>query len=173
MASIQCVKCKRGIHYHGEPDGIEYVFIKVRDWDRITATRFDAKNKQYVNGSSYPKLYQTDTIESDFEDLIVKAWRCPECGTFLFCDEHGRVERAYEEDGSEGSEKKRVGKDYVVFDDYSWDLLTDSAVANWKIPKRLISSTYASFSDSGLTLIRAGGEVITDYKRITILATEA
>lgn len=27
-----------------------------------------------------PMLFQADTIESDFENLIVKAWKCPEYG---------------------------------------------------------------------------------------------
>lgn len=31
MASIQCDKCRFGIHYHGEPEGIEYIFIKDED----------------------------------------------------------------------------------------------------------------------------------------------
>ena len=83
MASIQCIKCKAGIHYHGEPAGIEYVFIRLEDWDRIITTRFDSMNRQFINGSTFPKLYRTDTIESDFAGFIVKAWKCPECGTFM------------------------------------------------------------------------------------------
>ena len=106
MASIQCIKCKTGIHYHGEPEGIEYIFIKEKDWDRIITARFDSQNRQYINGSSLPMLYRADTIESDFVDLIVKAWKCPECGTFMFYDEHGRVVTAYEEDKGKECEKK-------------------------------------------------------------------
>lgn len=54
------------------------------------------------------------------------------------------------------------------FEDYSWNALTDSAVANWKIPKQFCPSIYAGFYDSGLTLIQSEGEVIKNYKRMTI-----
>lgn len=168
MASIQCIRCKAGIHYHGEPEGIEYIFIKEEDWESITTTRFDSQNKQYVNGSSFPMLYQADTIESDFVDLIVKAWKCPECGTFMFFDEHGRVVKAYQEDECKGCEKQIDGFDHVVFDDYSWDVLTESAVANWKIPKQYSPTIHARLSDSSLILIRTGGEVINNYKRVVL-----
>ena len=167
MASIQCIKCKAGIHYHGEPAGIEYVFIRLEDWDRIITTRFDSMNRQFINGSTFPKLYRTDTIESDFAGFIVKAWKCPECGTFIIFNEHGRAVGAYEEDDKE-CEKKKISFDHVVFDDYSWNALTDSAVANWKIPKQFCPSIYAGFYDSGLKLIQSEGEVIKNYKRMTI-----
>lgn len=167
MASIQCIKCKAGIRYHGEPGGIEYIFIRIEDWDRIITTRFDTKNKQFINGSTFPMLYRTDTIESDFAGLIVKAWKCPECGTFMFFDEHGSVVGAYEEDAKE-CEKKNISFDHVVFDDYSWDVLTDSAVANWKIPEQFSPSFRAGLSDSRLTLMQEGEGVIKNYKRMTI-----
>ena len=168
MASMQCVKCKEGIHYHGEPAGIEYIFIKGEDWDRITNIRFDSKNKQYVNGSSFPLLYRADTIETDFKDLIMKAWKCPVCGTFMFYNEKGNVVRAYEEDDSKECGKEKNGFNHVVFDDYSWDEVTESAVANCKIPTLFNPSIHARLSDFELALVRSEDKVIKHYKRIPI-----
>ncbi len=165
MASLQCIKCRAGIHYHGEPKGIEYRFIKLEDWDSIITSHFDYKNKQYVKDGLSPMLYQTDTIEIDFDDLIVKAWKCPECGAFLFYDENGKVIRVYEEDVSEEKEKGEVSCNYVVFDDYYWDTLTESAVPNCKIPEHFTSLRYAKLNDFKLAFTAMEGETLKEYKR--------
>ena len=119
MASIQCTKCKTGIHYHGQPKGIEYIFIKECDWDKITSSSFDPKNKQYKSESFPPMLFQADTIEADFEELIEKAWKCPECGCIMIFDVHERVVAAYQEDGCEERENCDISYNYIVFDDYN------------------------------------------------------
>ncbi len=116
MASIQCSQCKTGIHYHGEPSGIEYTFIKEDDWGKIIISRFDPQNKRFAEGSSVPMLFQTDSIESDFESAIWKAWRCPECGTIMFFDKNGRVIREYKENDFEKYENPDCIHNYIVFD---------------------------------------------------------
>ncbi len=168
MASIQCIKCKAGIHYHGEPEGIEYIFIKKKDWNKIISTRFDSRNKQYINGSSSPALYQTDTIESDFKESIMKAWKCPKCGAFIFFDEHKYVKRIYEEDNRIKYAERPDICEYVVFDDYSWDTITESAIPNRKISKLFNPLIYANLTDSKLILIWKDSGVTKTYKRFTI-----
>lgn len=72
MASIQCTNCKLGIHYHGEPEGIEFILIERKDWDKIISSNFDPKNKKINAQTGYPNLYRTDTIEEDFPNAVKK-----------------------------------------------------------------------------------------------------
>lgn len=164
MASVQCVKCKEGIHYHGEPEGIEYIFIKEKDWDKITSSCFDPLNKQYVDKSSAPILFQTDTIESDFAELIIKVWKCPECGSIMFFDRFGKVIETYEKDGEDGEELES-DNNYVVFDDYAWEILTECAIPNRKITKQFHPTIYARRTDLRLMFTMNDGEVLEKYKR--------
>ena len=166
MASIQCTKCKTGIRYHGEPEGVEYVFVRVKDWDKITSTSFDPLNKQYANESTIPKLFQSDTIESDFEELIIKAWKCPVCGSIVFFDRHGRVIGTYEERHGENTDEFDPDDTYVVFDDYSWNALTDLAIPNAKITKQFSPSIYAELNESRITFFMSNGDVKKIYKRV-------
>ena len=138
-----------------------------KDWNMIGSSRFDPRKKQYADGSPSPKLFQADTIESDFEDIIVKAWKCPECGTFMFFDRQGRVISEYKEDDSKDSKGADVICNYVVFDDYSWSALTDSAVPDWKLTKHFKPKVYAKLSDSKLTLIDTDGYFLKNYKRVS------
>ena len=91
MASVLCNQCKSGIHYHGEPSGIKYIFIKDIDWKLIVSTSFDPNYKEYSEPSGSPKLYQTDTIEIDFSKEIHSAWKCPHCDSIMFFDSYGNV----------------------------------------------------------------------------------
>ncbi|MBR4514155.1 MAG: hypothetical protein IKO61_04650 [Lachnospiraceae bacterium] len=96
MASIMCKKCNTGIHYHSEPNGIEYTFIKENDWIIICNSCFDGKAKEMDTEKYYPKLFRTDTIEEDFSELIYKAWKCPACGSIIIFDAKGQPWKTYE-----------------------------------------------------------------------------
>lgn len=163
MASIQCIKCKSGIHYHGEPEGIEYVFIRAKDWDNIISSRFDPNHKLYLGAGSSPMLFQTDTIEADFEDLIGKAWKCPKCGTIMTFDKNGRVIQAFEIDDSKKRGKSDTSSDYVVFDDYSWNILTESAISNSSIPKQFKPTFCAKLTESNLVITNNDGVILKKY----------
>mgnify|MGYP000246414220 CR=1 FL=1 len=96
MSSVKCSKCGAGIHYHGEPDGTEYIYIPKSDWDIITSSHFDPAEKIFDDTKDYPKLFRSGTIEEDFPAAIHKFWQCPKCGTLLFFDDEGNVVSIFE-----------------------------------------------------------------------------
>ena len=169
MASIQCSKCKAGIHYHGEPEGIEYVIITYHDWETIITSRFNRANKQYDEINNYLKLFRADTIESDFPGTVHKAWKCPVCGTVMVFDEHGRVIKVFEEwcVKEENSEKEVL--EYVIFDDYTWDRLTDSTIPDWQIPDQFEPTAYANLTDKVLEVMNSDRACIKMYNELIVI----
>ena len=69
MASLKCSNCGFGIHYHDEPNGTEYVFIKLTEWERLIETKLNVS--RYLLDGTEDYLY---------------AWKCKECGAFMFMD---------------------------------------------------------------------------------------
>ena len=128
MATLKCKVCGTGIHYNSEPSGIEYIFIKKEDWMLICDSRFSAEKKEMDEQGVYPKLYRTDTMEEDFSDMIVKCWRCPECDTVYVFDDKGNVTDVYQKD--EAAVEEIILNEGVLFDDYTWDRITELAVPN-------------------------------------------
>ena len=165
MATLQCTKCKAGIHYHGEPNGVELIFIESADWEKIKSLRFDSMNIQYINGRATPKLFRTDTIEADFDEWIAKAWRCPECGSIMIFDRHGKVTVTYEED-YKGVDKLEYNNNYAVFDDYQWNKLTDSAIPNSEISNWFNPSYCAIINNSAMLLYDNNRNFVKRYKKI-------
>lgn len=164
MASIQCKICKKGIHYHGEPTGVEYIIIERANWDRIMHSSFDPSQRTYNVIDEYPKLFRSDTIPEDFPDVIEKFWKCPDCGTLLFFDHEGRVTNTYVPDEQliySLSEMKAYG---VFFDDYAWDELTERAISNKKIPEIIPATNSIYISENGLVMQEDSGNVIY-YKK--------
>ena len=166
MASLQCSKCKAGIHYHGEPEGIEYVLIKIKDWEVITSSKFAPDKKQYYPGSKSPRLFASDSIEMDFPEMIATAWKCPECGSLMFFGENGSVSASFEEDMDAPITESSVGDLYVIFDDYAWDALTESALPDWKIPEQFRPVSYVDISDESIRVLSLDGNVRKQYKRL-------
>ena len=63
MASLKCSYCGFGIHYHDEPNGVEYTALSTELWNLFSET-----DKPLV-------LYVLDG-----NDDFLCIWRCPECG---------------------------------------------------------------------------------------------
>lgn len=168
MASLLCSKCKTGIRYHGEPEGIEYVVITMRDWDNITSSRFDAKEKQFLEGSKIPKLFRTDTIETDFADSIQKVWRCPECGALMLFDNGGKVVEVFEEDDECEYSVDEVISTFVVFDDYTWTSLCDSMVPDREVADKYQPSFYAAKENERITVRSIGGDYSIMYRKVIV-----
>jgi hypothetical protein len=131
MASVKCGICGEGIHYHSMPNGIEYTFINNVTWDKICSSKFNSDQKEYGLNQVYPKLYRSDTIEDDFENEIIKAWKCPNCKSILIFDKLCNVTNTYYvcDDIDEGN----IIQEGVVFEDYLWDKLTERAVSDEKL----------------------------------------
>ena len=63
MASLKCSHCGFGIHYHDEPNGVEYTALSQELWNSFSET--DKPIVRYV---------------LDGNDDFLCIWRCPECG---------------------------------------------------------------------------------------------
>ena len=121
MASLKCSFCGHGIHYHGEPpDGTEYIFCKMTDWQEIE------KNNQ-----------PSDDLESENNGLLKYAWKCSECGTFAFFDERGQVTKIYAPKKINSADKLQEPTEFgVFFDDYLWYDITEDEISAAEILKK-------------------------------------
>ena len=63
MASLKCSHCGFGIHYHDEPNGVEYTALSQELWNSFSET--DKPIVRYV---------------LDGNDDFLCIWRCPKCG---------------------------------------------------------------------------------------------
>lgn len=133
MASVKCNKCGYGIHYHGEPSGIEYTFIVESDWGRITSARFNARSKEYSDDKTAPLLFRSDTIEEDFANALIRFWKCPSCGSLIFFDKEGKVTKTYVPINHPSSLDITPDISGIVYDDFSWDSLTEAAIPDAEI----------------------------------------
>ncbi len=148
MASILCGNCKNGIRYNGSPKGIEYTYFARETWDSICSSSFDPKSKD-MDRRGYPKLYKTDTIESDFKEQLVKAWICPSCGSILCFDELKRVRKTLilKKDVEIGT----VLTEGVAFEDYLWESITDESRSNTEL-KSITPSVYVRVFEGGIVV---------------------
>lgn len=156
MAIIQCPKCLHAIQYHGIPDGTEFVAVTVHDWKIILASSFDPSHKKMHEDTGHPYLYRSDTIETDFPGVLHKGWKCPECNSILFFGAGGHLVAAYEKDEAPDvstTDNNEPATAYMVFDDYTWDALTEAA-----IPNRMISK---SFKETGKAYVLSDQSVCT------------
>ena len=158
MASVKCSKCGYGIHYHGEPNGTEYIFILKADWEAITSSCFDPKDKVLDSNKDYPKLFQSDTIEEDFPGAVHKYWKCPKCGSLFFFDAEGNVTRMFaptdQEDSVSISDDIENG---VIYDDYSWDALTEASIADNAITEKHLPNATMQLSDKLCVIVDQSG----------------
>ena len=166
MASIQCRNCKCGIHYHGEPSGIEFILIDYHEWEKIISSKFDPKKKVIDPQTGYPKLFRTDTIAEDFPEAIKKFWKCPECGSLIFFDRKGRVIAEYLPDTDPESDEIVCGQTAICFDDYRWDKITEAGMPVSKLAEKISSYIKIDSKDQTLYLFDALNQMIQSYKRI-------
>ena len=81
----------------------------------------------------------------------------------MFFDIHGNVIATYEESLDKKCLTEEPDYNYVVFDDYSWDVLTESMIPNWKICQKFTPSMKARITNSELIVADADGKV-KEYK---------
>jgi len=163
MASIQCSRCNQGIHYHSEANGIEYRLISKDNWSLICNSKFDKTRVEMDNTNTYPKLFRSDTIDEDFSNNIIVFWICPYCGSIIFFDNEGNVTETFIL-----SDEQYQLTDYtegIVFDDYSWEKITDSCVPNNEL-KDTNPSAYIKMSDTYICIVKDGKEKV--YKKLII-----
>ena len=154
MASLKCNRCGYGIHYHGEPDGTEYVFVKLSDWREMERENLPS-----------------DCLELEHYDQFIDAWKCSECGTFAFFDKYGHVTHVYAPD-KEISENTMQSP--TVFGLFFSDIVCDEATES-RIPASEILTKYPNHlwllrNETMMRLFEdeAGTKCTAQYSRIPI-----
>jgi len=147
MASLKCSVCGEGIHYHSTPADVEYRYISLKDWKEICRTKFDKSNKIMDSSGSHPMLFRSDTLDDDFADKIKRFWKCPQCDSWHFF-ENEKVAKVYKikEDVKE-IQVDKIGLEYVIFDDYMWDELTEKSIPNEMLAE-IVPTYYAKIYDN-------------------------
>ena len=117
MASLKCSYCGYGIHYHDEPNGIEYTAFSQELWNSFSVT--DKPIVRYV---------------LDGNDDFLCVWRCPECGCIHTFEAYRPIfKQAYIPCDNvvtpNGARKYLVFIDFL-FEDVSERGLTDEEFAN-------------------------------------------
>lgn len=128
MASLQCSKCGEGIHYHGIPQDIEYIYFSKDVWNTICSTNFDKTNKVMDESGNYPKLFRSSTIENDYQGQYLKIWKCQKCGTLHFFSDEGSVKKVFIIDDKEITQE--ISDEGIIFGDHLWDEITEKDIPN-------------------------------------------
>lgn len=164
MASILCNNCNYGIHYHDIPEGIEFLYIPIKTWEKICQSRFDKNNPIYDEQHIYPKLFRSDTIEADFKNEVTYAWKCPSCESILVFHENGSVKNTYIKSQLQGVQEWNY--EGLVFDDYTWHKLVEKQLSNNKL--QIITPTFYVRGNETELLVSADNkfEKLIAYYRI-------
>lgn len=166
MASVKCSNCGFGIHYHGEPNGTEYVYISSIDWTEITSSCFNSRKKFLDANTGYPKLFRSDTIEEDFPAAIKKFWKCPKCDSLLFSDDEGNIINSFAptEHGESAPTSNNL-ESGVIYDDYLWDDLTEASIADNHIAEEYPPTAFMQLSDTLCKITNPSGNT-TCFRKI-------
>ena len=165
MASIKCT-CGYAIHYHGEPCGIEYIWISLEDWREITSTmpvKNSGSNRTHKGG--YP-IYRSDTIEDDFEGKIVKVWRCPNCGTVMKFNKLRQVVSYLEPcEPTDPVQKLSINEEIngILYDDDMWDRLTEMEIPDCEIERKMPPKLFTRSMDGVVQVITSDNMVNVCY----------
>lgn len=155
MASLKCSFCGHGIHYHGEPpDGTEYIFCKISDWEKI-----EEKN------------LPSDDLESENKELLKYAWKCSECGTFAFFDERGHVTAVYTPKKENSSDVMNEPKEFgVFFDDYLWYEITEDDISASEVLKKYPQNLWLLKNEDEMRIFkdREMKNCVDEYERIKV-----
>lgn len=117
MASLKCSFCGKGIHYHGIPNGIKYIFCSLSDWQTLENENLNA-----------------DCLELEHYEKFIKAWKCPKCGTFAFFDDRVHVGKVYTPKKTFSTNSLQNPINFgVFFEDYTWDKITESDIPTKEI----------------------------------------
>ena len=120
---------------------------------KITSSCFDSKTKVFDTNHDYPKLFRSDTIEEDFPANVHKFWKCPKCGSLLFFEDEGNVSIFVPlEQANSGSSADNI-ETGVIYDDYSWDALTEASIADKDITEKFPPSLSMQLSNNQCMIV--------------------
>ena len=111
MASLKCSKCGYGIHYHDEPNGVEWVAFELGTWNNLCAS------------SKSISSYEIDTKSGWYT-----VWKCEECGTLhVFKAMDINMDRSYElQDNAATKAQEENVIECIAFEDIIWDEITET-----------------------------------------------
>ncbi len=104
-----------------------------------------------MDDKGYPKLFRTDSLESDFESAINKVWVCPNCKSVITFDTKGNVIDTYIL-----TKEKNLGLmvfSGIAFDDYLWDQITEETKPDSDL-KNQSPSVYVQIMEHGIIVSR-------------------
>ncbi len=109
MASLKCSKCGRGIHYHDEPNGTEWIVFELKTWEKLLSSQKELSS------------YKSDTNSGWYS-----IWKCSECGTLhVFKTNEIHLYKAFEYTDNIFCEKDK-GEKCIAFEDLVWDQITET-----------------------------------------------
>lgn len=110
MASLKCSHCGFRIHYHDEPNGIEYTALSQKLWDLFSDT--DKPIARYV---------------LDGNDDFLCIWRCPECGCIHSFEAYRPLfKQAYVP--CENASISTTARKYLVFVDFLFEDISEKGL---------------------------------------------
>ena len=111
MASLKCSKCGYGIHYHDEPNGVEWIAFEMETWNRLCSSRMPISS------------YELDTKSGWYT-----VWKCEKCGTLhVFKAMDIYIDMIFEsQDAVIGQTFEGNVIECVAFEDVVWDQITET-----------------------------------------------
>lgn len=156
MGSLKCSGCGFGIHYHDEPNGIQYSAVPLDKWEMYKKT-------------NTPVM----CFVSDIDNSWIIMWKCPECGAFHRYDEHWRVSTAYKPDFDD-----RVpdisGTRLILFSDFLFDYTIgeeDLTASQFEESSHYKRTLFAILNDESISVFsnRECTRFLLKFKSIPIL----
>lgn len=156
MAGLKCEHCGHGIRYHGEPNGIELIMFSEAAWKSVVESTYDPLHEKIHDEYPVPcpYLYTTDTIYDDFRGFYCKIWKCPQCGTLHVFDNNDitRVIKVFIPCVDEVKDDRNAGDRFVIYDDMTWEQITELSIPNTEIERYYPPTFYALVAGNGLSL---------------------
>ena len=154
MASLKCSGCGHGIHYHSEPDGTQYMFCTLSDWEAFEDENLPA-----------------DCLEAEHYEQFIEAWRCSECGTIAFFSNRVHVESVYTPNENFSSEPMSEPAEFgLFFDDILWYDITEEDIPASEILKKYPKHLWLMKNDDEMRIYedRARTKCLMQYRRIPV-----
>lgn len=157
MASLKCSKCGYGIHYHEEPNGVEWIAFELDTWNELCAS------------TKLISSYETDTKNGWYT-----IWKCEKCGTLhIFKAMDIQLDRVLElQDIAEFQAQEEKLVDCIAFEDIAWDQITETEENGNAFDLRFMEfpRKYVRFSKNSLYVYGDANFTILEktYKLITL-----
>lgn len=146
MSSLKCGICGEGLHHHGEPNGIEYIFFPAESWQQLLAEN-----------------PVSDLVELDFPGTFRKLWRCPDCQSLMvFGADEATVVSTYKLT-AEPIDDDGDARLFFAYSDITWDELTERGLDMQTI-STLIQPLRVAVTGDYLSIYK-NSEQIATYKR--------